>query len=312
MSRVHDALRRAEQGAPLSREQAADVRPGAPRLPEFLPVNPGGPASARSTPRPGFAERSANGGVQSGAGIALARSEHLARNSRRRVPHPAHAPESPPDLAAAAHRNRHQPVARRRQDLQLRQSGAGPGAPDGKLGVAGRFRSAAARDSQSPADRSRARPFRLHHRRVQLRAGAAQDSGHQSLPAAGRHAGEESARAAEYAAVQTVVRGSAAPLQLGDLRYPAAAVLRRRQPALDHGRWHHPGGQGRLHHLRQRDSRHSVAMREQRPRHRRQRRPRLRAVQQVHLLLLEDRVSARRACFSLMKPTYRNRPRAGC
>ena len=50
MSRVHDALRRAEQGALLNGEAPAEVRTEAPRTPEFLPVNRGGPASpARST-----------------------------------------------------------------------------------------------------------------------------------------------------------------------------------------------------------------------------------------------------------------------
>ena len=46
MSRVHDALRRAEQGALLNGEEPADVRAEAPRLPEFLPVNRGGPAAS--------------------------------------------------------------------------------------------------------------------------------------------------------------------------------------------------------------------------------------------------------------------------
>jgi receptor protein-tyrosine kinase len=46
MSRVHDALRRAEQGAPPPTEPAPEVRQEAPRLPEFLPLGHG-PASAR-------------------------------------------------------------------------------------------------------------------------------------------------------------------------------------------------------------------------------------------------------------------------
>jgi receptor protein-tyrosine kinase len=46
MSRVHDALRRAEQGTQPGAEPEAEVRPDAPRLPEFLPVNRA-PASAR-------------------------------------------------------------------------------------------------------------------------------------------------------------------------------------------------------------------------------------------------------------------------
>ena len=54
----------------------------------------------------------------------------------------------------------------------------------------------------------------------------------------------------------------------------------------------HPGGQDRLHHLRQRHPRHAVAVREQRARHRGQRRARLRTVQQVHVLLLEGGVGA--------------------
>ena len=39
MSRVHDALRRAEQGALLNGEEPAEVRAEAPHIPEFLPVN---------------------------------------------------------------------------------------------------------------------------------------------------------------------------------------------------------------------------------------------------------------------------------
>jgi receptor protein-tyrosine kinase len=50
MSRVHDALRRAEQGALLNGEAPAEVRTEAPRTPEYLPVNRGAPASpTRST-----------------------------------------------------------------------------------------------------------------------------------------------------------------------------------------------------------------------------------------------------------------------
>jgi protein-tyrosine kinase len=41
MSRVHDALRRAEQGALLNGETPAEVRADAPRMPEFLQVNAG-------------------------------------------------------------------------------------------------------------------------------------------------------------------------------------------------------------------------------------------------------------------------------
>ncbi|MFZ0934341.1 MAG: CpsD/CapB family tyrosine-protein kinase [Bryobacteraceae bacterium] len=39
MSRVHDALRRAEQGAPLTGEEPVEVRAEAPRMPEFLQVS---------------------------------------------------------------------------------------------------------------------------------------------------------------------------------------------------------------------------------------------------------------------------------
>ena len=46
MSRVHDALRRAEQGALSAGEEPAGARAEAPRLPEFLPVNRGIPAAA--------------------------------------------------------------------------------------------------------------------------------------------------------------------------------------------------------------------------------------------------------------------------
>jgi len=41
MSRVHDALRRAEQGALLNGEEPAEVAADGPRTPEFLPVNRG-------------------------------------------------------------------------------------------------------------------------------------------------------------------------------------------------------------------------------------------------------------------------------
>ena len=53
---------------------------------------------------------------------------------------------------------------------------------------------------------------------------------------------------------QAVVRRSAAPLQLGDLRYSAAAVFGGREPAVDHGGRHHSGGQDRHHHLRHSDN----------------------------------------------------------
>jgi len=46
MSRVHDALRRAEQGALLHGGEAAEVRADAPRMPEFLQVN-GTPGTIR-------------------------------------------------------------------------------------------------------------------------------------------------------------------------------------------------------------------------------------------------------------------------
>ena len=46
MSRVHDALRRAEQGALSAGEEPVGARAEAPRLPEFLPVNRGIPAAA--------------------------------------------------------------------------------------------------------------------------------------------------------------------------------------------------------------------------------------------------------------------------
>jgi protein-tyrosine kinase len=46
MSRVHDALRRAEQGALLNGEEPAEVRADAPRMPEFLQVSGGVPASS--------------------------------------------------------------------------------------------------------------------------------------------------------------------------------------------------------------------------------------------------------------------------
>jgi len=46
MSRVHDALRRAEQGALLNGEEPAEVRADAPRMPEFLQVSGGIPASS--------------------------------------------------------------------------------------------------------------------------------------------------------------------------------------------------------------------------------------------------------------------------
>ena len=82
-----------------------------------------------------------------------------------------------------------------------------------------------------------------------------------------------------------------AQLQLGRFRYAAAVVLRRCQPAFHHGRRHDPGGEDRFHHVRQRDPRHAVALREQRPRHRGQRRARFRTLQQVHLLLLQGRIA---------------------
>ncbi|MGA2039913.1 MAG: CpsD/CapB family tyrosine-protein kinase [Bryobacteraceae bacterium] len=47
MSRVHDALRRAEQGALSNGDAPAEVRPEAPRIPEFLPVSRGGAAPNR-------------------------------------------------------------------------------------------------------------------------------------------------------------------------------------------------------------------------------------------------------------------------
>ena len=77
--------------------------------------------------------------------------------------------------------------------------------------------------------------------------------------------------------------------QLGDLRHAAAAVFGGRQPAGDAGGRHRPGGQDRIDHLRQRDPRHAVVVREQRARHRGQRRAGFGAVQQVHVLLLEVR-----------------------
>ncbi|MGD0666197.1 MAG: CpsD/CapB family tyrosine-protein kinase [Bryobacteraceae bacterium] len=45
MSRVHDALRRAEQGAPMTGEEPVEVRAEAPRMPEFLQVSGSPPAA---------------------------------------------------------------------------------------------------------------------------------------------------------------------------------------------------------------------------------------------------------------------------
>jgi len=87
-------------------------------------------------------------------------------------------------------------------NFQLRQPGSGQAHLTESSVLPGDFDLRRPIVHQPAADRSVARPFRLHHRRVHLCAGAAQGAGHQPLPAAGRHAGEESSRVAEHAAAK--------------------------------------------------------------------------------------------------------------
>ena len=158
MSRVHDALRRAEQaGAPnLENVNVPAVPPpvvdyeAPPRLPEN-----GKPHTAP--------EESAPGGMHP---VIL-----------ENVPEVAFQPAPESHLLIAAHPVRgrivtargcerlretdQQPVARRRQDFYSREPCAGRIAFDRKPRTARRFRLAPAADPQSLSDRSRSRPHRL-------------------------------------------------------------------------------------------------------------------------------------------------------
>ena len=157
MSRVHDALRRAEQGGDDARRRAG---------PESRGPRPGVPAGERPAGQPaagppehprGHAERCGGGALRARGAIPPAGSQQLARNAGRGVPHAAHAAEPPADPAAAAYRGGDQPFAGGRQDLHRGQPGAGAIAPGGNLGAAGRFRSAAPHRS-TISSRSSARP----------------------------------------------------------------------------------------------------------------------------------------------------------
>ena len=89
--------------------------------------------------------------------------------------------------------------------------------------------------------------------------------------------------------VKHTLEGAPEGFQLGHSRYSAAAVFGRCESAFHLDGRHIDGRTDRVDHIRQRDTRHADAMRKQRPWHRGERRARWRTLQQVHLLLLEDR-----------------------
>ena len=229
MSRVHDALRRAEMGGMMPPEEppvvAAEVDAGQSRsssagdrierrcVERLGHRRRDGPAAAQHTPQ--HAERGPGGAVFARSRIAPARSQQLPRNSGRRVPHAAH-PSQPPAVAAtAAHHRGHQSLAGRGQDVYRRQPGAGAIPPGGEFGAAGRFRSAAPHRAQPVSDRPRSRAERFPHRPVHLRAGHPPGGGHESVSAARRFAGEESAGTAQHAAGQAALRGTARAVSTG-------------------------------------------------------------------------------------------------
>ena len=179
MSRVHDALRRAEMGGMMPPEEppasSRRSRRGQSRSPSARRTGErrrGGRrrlAPLRLNIHPGMLERGAGGALLACSGIAPARSQQLARNAGRGVPHAAHPAQPPAVAAAAAHHRGHQPVAGRRQDVHRGEPGAGAIPPGGEFGAAGRFRLAPPHRPQPVPDRPRSRAERFPHRPVHLR-----------------------------------------------------------------------------------------------------------------------------------------------
>src|ERR1035441_5663016 len=110
MSRVHDALRRAEMGGMMPAEEPPEVPAEAVQVsPDLRPpegvVNgsasppPHRPVAPQYTPR--HAQRGPRGALLAGPGIAPAGSQQLARNTGRGVPHAAHPAQSPAEIGRA-------------------------------------------------------------------------------------------------------------------------------------------------------------------------------------------------------------------
>ena len=141
MSRVHDALRRAEQTGALPPAPAATViEPGAARCcsrrVRLLPA----PLSRWSPAWTGFSVASRTGAIFALTGFALDRHVEAARSAGGRVPHAAHTAESSADPAADPHGRHHESVAGGRQIVRGRESRIGRSAARRQPDTAHRLR----------------------------------------------------------------------------------------------------------------------------------------------------------------------------
>ena len=227
MSRVHDALRRAEQAGYAG--------------------SAGGPANGRDRIRGAAVQRLLGSGAnlagllelveeipfRTATGFPADRRLPAARSAHGGVPHAAHAAQSHEEPAADSHGGGHQPIAGRRQVALGGESGAGRGAPGRQHHAAGGFRF-------PPPDRAhpvRDRPQPGHHRLPAGQSSAAPGDASRIagtnlyIMPAGR-GGDQSAGTAEPARSEAAAGPAAVAVPLDHSGQPAAAVRRRRESAV--------------------------------------------------------------------------------